>query len=161
MTSVPKIIRTAKAERDLSLRQIKANAEAAGHSLGLSTLQRYETGTAATYSRSVLTAIAVGLGIHPEALLAAADIPTLGEPFELPDEAALLAPHEREAVRSVVNAFIQNRRQRPRPTDLSVIGGGMNAAAEAYGADEDQDDYELAASYGDEGISPDEDPHTT
>lgn len=34
-------------------------------------------------------------------------------------------------------------------------------AAETVEDDDDQDDYELAASYGDEGISPDEDPHTT
>lgn len=57
------------------------------------------------------------------------------------------------------------RAQRPNSMDVGWTNLGPNSEIKTAGSDEhddvEQDDYELAASHGDEGIGPDELPETT
>ena len=166
MTSVPHLIRSVMDEKQLTFRQVKSNAERAGHTLGLASLDRYAKGRATKYSREILQAIAAGLQIPEGHLLEAADMPLLGEPFQLPDEAALLEPHEREAVRSVVNAFIQNRQRRQEEVGGNRERSAPMTHAAGSAAEEHPDYYDLAADdslhEGEHGqIGPDDVEHTT
>ncbi|GAB3191952.1 hypothetical protein [Nesterenkonia suensis] len=111
MSNLPSLIRQAIADRGLSYRAIAARAEDEGYVLSFSTVSTYASGKTRSYTREKLEAIAVGLGMDKSAFTEAAAMPQLGEPFELPAEAALLEPHERAAVRSVVAAFIQNKQR--------------------------------------------------
>ena len=109
MNSIASKIREAIDQKDMPYRLIAERAERAGHTLSFSTVSTYASGKARKYSREKLVAIAVGLGLPEDTFTEAANMPTLGDPFELKPEAALLEPHERDAVRRVVDAFIQNK----------------------------------------------------
>ncbi|MBP2319611.1 hypothetical protein ACFP47_10395 [Nesterenkonia lacusekhoensis] len=176
--------------RDLTYRAVAENAQRQGYKVSHATVTNYVKGKTRAYTRDSLIAIAAGIGVPAEKLLSAADMQPLGELFELPEEAALLDPHEREAVRSVVNAFLQSKRQRAAPA-LSDHAGGLEAIrrhmertgqldeevasdddstpmyqAAGSAATEDPDDYDLAADdslhQGDHGqIGPDDIEHTT
>lgn len=122
MKNLQALIRSEMDERGLTYRAVAKRALEQGYKLSHATVTNYVSGKTRTYTRESLIAIAAGLGTSPDRLLRAAEMPMLGEPFELPAEAALLEPHERDAVRSVVSAFIQNR-QSTHPTMDEIAGG--------------------------------------
>lgn len=85
-----------------------------------------------------------------ETFMQASGVPLLGEPFEVPEDAALLEPHERDAVRSVISAFIQNHRREQKER-----GGNADSTAPKNEAGEDfpaqKRQYGLAALKGPDG----------
>lgn len=148
MQSLKRLIRAEMDERGLTYRAIAERATRSGYKLSHATVSNYASGQTRMYKRKSIEAIAVGLGVSPDKLLAAAEMPMLGEPFKLPAEAALLEPHERAAVRSVVDAFIQNRRRQTEEVSGYEKSAPMSPSSS---------DYDLAAYEGDEGIAPDQD----
>lgn len=111
MDSLPRLIRTAMDDQGLVYREVQRRAEELGHQVSHSVIYGYATGKTKRYQDDKLIGIADALGIPRERLLEAAGHPLRGEPFVLPDGADLLEPHERDAVRGVVNAFITNKRK--------------------------------------------------
>lgn len=166
MNSLASTIREAIRERDLSYRAIAARAEEQGYVLSFSTVSTYATGKTRTYSRQKLEAIAVGLGMNKNTFMQEAGVPLLGDPFELPADAALLEPHERDAVRSVVSAFIQNHTR-----DRKAVGNHADSSSSIAEGDElaqrrrDLTQHEIdtlphVARPPVKGIEPEEDPIT-
>lgn len=158
MTNLRTLIRSVMDERGLTYRSIAQRAAEHGHRISHATVANYVNGRTRTYTRESLTAIAAGLGISEQRLLDAAGLSALGEPFELPDEAALLEPHEREAVRSVVQAFIQNKqRQDEEVGDHAQRSAPMNQAG-GQPAPGHAGEYGLAAHPDDDAIGDDQLP---
>lgn len=167
MRNLQTLIRAEMDERELTYRAVAERARRHGHGISHATVTNYVKGKTRTYTRESLVAIAAGLGVPADRLLRAAEMPMLGEPFELPDEAALLQPHERDAVRSVVNAFIQNRRHRGDSDEEFEVDKADRANTQGMPAphrprraghdpewDELYGDYELAAQDSLEGVDP-------
>lgn len=105
------MISDAMAERGLTYRAVSENARRHGHTIGHSQVHGYATGSTKKYKREAIEAIAAGIGIPSPQLLEAANFPREAEPFLLPEDAVILTPAEREAVRGVVRTMIETRRQ--------------------------------------------------
>lgn len=74
-----------------------------------------------------------------DTFMQASGVPLLGEPFEMPEDAALLEPHERDAVRSVISAFIQNHRREQKESDGNADSTAPNrTAGDVFPAHDDE-----------------------
>lgn len=122
--------------REYSTRTIAEKATDAGHKMSHITASRYLNGNHPTPPNpEVLDGFAYALGISKEKLYELAKLPARGKPFELPDDAAMLDEHERQAVLGIIQAFIRTKKQSP-----------TEAEARAALAEElERDDLDLAA----------------
>lgn len=89
-----------------SLRRIAKEAENHGHSINYTTVRHYINGTHGTPSGEALAALAAAFRVDVNQLRAAADRPSVGEPFELGPETARLTGPQREAIRHVVRVML-------------------------------------------------------
>ena len=143
MEDIARLVKEAMAEQQMSVRDVEAASERHGARVSYSTVSRITKGTYRP-GEKVLRGLSGALNIPIERLRAAARISDPGRPFKLPDYASRLSASERSAVEHLVRVMVDAKDER-QPAE----------------PDEDEEDYELAASHGDEGIAPDEDPHTT
>lgn len=90
-----------------STREIERVAERHGHKLHYSTVSNYMAGRHATPTGRVLEAFAAVFGVSVNSLRASADMPSIGEPFDLGPESARLTGAQREAVRHVVRVMLE------------------------------------------------------
>lgn len=168
MTNTPLSQRLQRAndELQLSTRQVVAQAEKGGYEISTYTATQVLNGKHGRTKPSTLEALAYVFRIPYDELAKLAGESKLYGVFELsPDRQAdaqtlnrsqaelvyeiirhlaagnRVQQQERDAVRSVINEFIQDRQHREEVNDAL-----------------DAEDHDLAASYGDEGISPDELP---
>ena len=173
MQTLDALIDGAMTEQGLSSRQVADRAVDRGFKITHSVVNAYRKGAIKRPTRDSLDAIAAGLGIPVERLLAAAKLPQLGKPFELPAEASLLTSDERMAILEVVHAFIKHHKHSEEVTGDDDPAPNKRAAGSAATDElhakrvtrkytppwEDSEDEELdvAAERGHGPIEPDED----
>lgn len=92
-----------------SSREIQRRAEKAGHRLSYVTAAKYLKGNHGMPTQDVITAFAEVFGVSPNIIRDAAGLPPLGdEPFVLGPEASRLNAQQREAIRQVVAAMLDD-----------------------------------------------------
>lgn len=132
--------------RDLSTRQIEAEAEKRGHRLNFATASRYLRGDhPAKPSAQVLAAFAAVFGTDVNRIREAAGQAPTADRFELPPEADMLNPDERRAVTELVRVMA---RQKKAGDGSEHSAPSMNNAAGSAAPQKDM--YGLAADAGDE-----------
>lgn len=101
------MLNAANAERQLSSRQIEAEAARHGHRISFSIASRYLRGDhPSAPSSEVVRALAAVFHLDPYKIRKAAGLrPVTGEPLELPEESAQLTTTQRQIVRSLVLEF--------------------------------------------------------
>lgn len=110
MTALSELLRSLN-RRDLSTRQIEAEAEKRGHRLNFATASRYLRGDhPAKPSAQVLAAFAAVFGTDVNRIREAAGQAAIADRFELPPEADMLNPDERRAVADLVRVMARQKK---------------------------------------------------
>lgn len=126
MSELSKILNEANIN-NWSLRDIEKQANKHGHKLNYSTAGKYLSGRHGEPTAEVLQAFADIFRLDVNDLRAASSLPSIGEPFILPAEAAQLTPAEREAIRNIIRVMIEEKRK----AAIGMYIQGHNAGQEA------------------------------
>ena len=144
-----------------STREIERVAERHGHKLHYSTVSNYMAGRHAAPTGRVLEAFAAVFGVSVNSLRASADMPSIGEPFDLGPESARLTGPQREAVRHVVRVMLD---QDDQLADRAVPNGATTRLSDRRprllgGEDPSILEMPFAADTDDPDDDPGEDDH--
>ena len=140
-----------------STRRISEEAEKRGHKLSNATASRYLSGKHGTPGQDVIEAFAAVFHVSADRVREAAELPGLGQPFELGPEFSRLSGPQREAIRTVARLFLE---QNDAVADPPVPDGATTLPAEHWklaaskGPRRMEDQDRRAAAAGEESQDP-------
>jgi len=137
MTALSELLNEAKDDLGISGNEISYRAQQAGMSLSKYTVSVYLNGRHGAPDEKTVAAFAYVLRIPPERVRAAAGMPADHGEFTLPEEARVLTPAQRDAVREVVRLFVEANHQEVHPErsglDLAADNGHGLAPGQVEG----------------------------
>lgn len=133
-----------------SLRRLEDDAAKLGHKINHSTISQYLKGNHGQPTAGIVSALADLFEIPVDSLRAAAGMRTIGsEPFTLDPEASLLNEEQREAVRGVVRAMLNQipEAQNAPPRELQESRDELQARRDRSNPEPEQKTPRKIAAY--------------